>query len=68
MFPLSHVVMFTLCLVSITDVSTAIFIKFNLCLVSITNVYTATCCYVYVMSSKHSRYFHCYMLSCLRYV
>ena len=47
MFPLLHVVMFTLCLVSIADVS------------------TATCCYVYVVSSKHSRCFHCYMLLCL---
>ena len=62
MFPLLHVVMFTLCLVGIADVSTATVVMFTLCLVSITYISTTTCCYVYVVSSKHSRCFPCYML------
>ena len=61
MFPLLHVVMFTLCLVSIADVSTAtcfyvyiVFSKLSRCF----HYYMLLCLH---WSSKHSRCFHCYM-------
>ena len=61
-----HVVMFTLCLVSIADISLLHVVMFTLCLVSIADVSIASCCYVYIVSSRHSRCFTCYMLLCLR--
>ena len=48
MFPLLYAVMFTLCIVSKADISTATCCYVYIGLVSIADVSTTTCCYVYI--------------------